>query len=84
MLLQFARKLNDQPSSVRQADIDALLAAGFSQRNAFDAVVIVAYFNFMNRIADGLGVAPEDEKVDSQQRHLSEVLQSRRPDQDAG
>lgn len=76
-LLRFARKLNDNPSEMSAADIEGLRAAGFTDQNVFDVVVVVAYFNFMNRIADGLGVVPEPEKVESHERHMREVLAHR-------
>lgn len=76
-LLSFARKLNGAPREMSAADIDGLRSAGFTDQNIFDVVVIVAYFNFMNRIADGLGVIPEPEKVESHERHMREVLEAR-------
>jgi len=79
-LLKFARKLNRTPGSIRKDDIGDLQAAGFSDRNIFDAVVLVAYFNFMNRIADGFGVEPEPEKEESFRRHLHAVIAAPRPD----
>ena len=58
-------------------DIDLLRNTGFTDQNIFDVVVIVAYFNFMNRIADGLGVVPEPEKQESYERHLWEVTNNK-------
>ncbi|MBI4458836.1 MAG: peroxidase [Acidobacteria bacterium] len=78
-LLRSARKLNDTPGEMSAADIEGLRSAGFTDQNIFDVVVIVAYFNFMNRIADGLGVVPELEKQESYERHLREVMDSQRP-----
>ena len=77
-LLGFARKLNDAPSEISAADVQGLRSAGFPDQNIFDVVVLVAYFNFMNRIADGLGVVPESEKQESYERHLREVMDSQR------
>ena len=73
-LLNFARKLNGAPGDIKKEDVDQLRDAGLTDENIFDAVVLVAYFNFMNRIADGLGVQPEPEKEESYQRHLREVI----------
>ncbi len=78
-LLGFARKLNDTPGDVVAEDIDSLRAAGFTDQNIFDTVAIVAYFNFMNRIADGLGVVPESWKQESYERHLKEVTAAHQP-----
>ncbi len=40
-------------------DIERLRVAGWSDRAISDAVQVCAYFNYINRIADGLGVDPE-------------------------
>ena len=43
------------------ADLDALRRHGFKDRAIHDIVQVVAYFNYINRIADGLGVDLEPE-----------------------
>jgi alkylhydroperoxidase family enzyme len=40
-------------------DIDALRAAGLNDRAIHDATQVIAYFNYINRIADALGVELE-------------------------
>lgn len=37
-------------------DMEALRRHGFADRAVHDIVQITAYFNYMNRVADGLGV----------------------------
>ena len=76
-LLTFARKLNDHPSEMRREDIHQLRAIGLTEESIFDAVVLVSYFNFINRVADGLGVVPEPELQESCERHMREVLSAR-------
>ena len=78
-MLRFARKLNDTPSAISLPDVEGLRSAGFTDQDIFDVVVIVAYFNFMNRIADGLGVVPELEKLESHEQHMREVLAAHQP-----
>ena len=39
-----------------RGDCEALRAAGLSDRDVVDAVQVVAFFNYINRVADGLGV----------------------------
>jgi alkylhydroperoxidase family enzyme len=39
-----------------EADVAALRAAGHEDRAILDAVEIVGYFNYINRVADGLHV----------------------------
>ena len=45
--------------------MEALRAAGWEDRAIHDACQVVAYFNYVNRIADGLGVDPEPEWADA-------------------
>ena len=42
-----------------EADVQALRAHGFDDVAIHDAAQVVAYFNYVNRIAEALGVAPE-------------------------
>ena len=41
-------------------DLDELRAVGLDDRAIHDATQVVSYFNYINRIADALGVEPED------------------------
>lgn len=59
-LLEFADHLTRRPAGITRADIDALRAVGWSDEAISDAVQTCAYFNYINRIADGLGVDPEE------------------------
>ena len=59
-LLSYAEKLTRTPSDCSAADIDVLRESGWSDRAITDAVQVCAYFNYINRIAEGLGV--DDEK----------------------
>ena len=58
-LVAYADRLTRDPSSVRRQDIAALRAHDLSDLAIHDACAIVAYFAFVNRIADGLGVEVE-------------------------
>ncbi|HHN74244.1 MAG TPA: peroxidase [Acidobacteria bacterium] len=60
-LLDYARKLTLTPASCCREDIDALRAAGADDTMIHAAVQVAAYFNYINRVADGLGVEPESE-----------------------
>ena len=55
-LVTYAGKLTTAPATITLEDIDRLRAQGLDDRAIHDACVIVAYFAFVNRIADGLGV----------------------------
>lgn len=58
-LCAWAEQLTRAPARCGGADVEALRAAGWDDREIHDACQIVAYFNYINRIADGLGVDPE-------------------------
>ncbi len=58
-MLDYATKLTHHPSRMARADIDRLRAVGFDDRAIHDLCAITAYFAFVNRIADGLGVELE-------------------------
>jgi uncharacterized peroxidase-related enzyme len=58
-LLDFAVTLTKSPSGVRPDDLDALRGHGFTDEQLVDAVHCISYFNFVNRVLDGLGVDPE-------------------------
>ena len=55
-MIDFALKLTREPSSVKREDIDALKQRGFAEDQVVDIVLITCTFNFMDRLADGLGV----------------------------
>jgi len=58
-LLRYAARLTREPASVTRADLDALRAEGWDDRAILDLNQVVAYFSYVNRIADGLGVRLE-------------------------
>jgi uncharacterized peroxidase-related enzyme len=58
-MLEFAERLTRAPWGMGRADVDELRRYGFDDRDVHDIVQIAAYFNYINRVADGLGVAPE-------------------------
>lgn len=59
-LLVFAEKLTDECAAIDRQDIDELRANGFDDQGISSSVQVVAYFNYINRIAEGLGVRLED------------------------
>jgi uncharacterized peroxidase-related enzyme len=59
-MLDYATKLTLTPSAITQDDLQALRQVGFGDRAILDIAQITAYFAFVNRTADGLGVTLED------------------------
>lgn len=60
-LCRYADKLTRQPSACTETDVGVLRAAGLSDAEVLDAAQITGYFNFVNRLVLGLGVAVEAE-----------------------
>lgn len=56
----YAEKLTLQPESVRETDVTALREAGLEDEAILHVAEVVAYFNFVNRMAEGLGVPLEE------------------------
>ncbi len=58
-LFRFCDKLTRQQDELAAEDVDVLRAAGWSDVEIFEAVIVVAYFNFANRISLGLGLVAD-------------------------
>lgn len=56
VLYRYLKKTNDTPAACAQADVDVVLAAGWSDHAVYDGVTVCAIFNFFNRWIDGTGV----------------------------
>ncbi len=54
--LKYVRLFNALPHKGKQADMAAVLAAGVSEKAIYEALMIAATFNMMNRVAEGTGV----------------------------
>ena len=61
VILDYAVKLTKNPSSVTDEDVEMLRVSGCSDLEILDICQITSYFNFVNRMAQGLGVAVEQE-----------------------
>jgi len=59
-LCEFAAKLTHHQHDMTPADLDALRAHGLDDRAIHDAAQVIGYFNYITRVADALGVEPED------------------------
>lgn len=59
-MLDYAVKLTRHPAKMEEKDLQPLRKAGFNDRAILDINQVTAYFAFVNRLADGLGVELED------------------------
>jgi uncharacterized peroxidase-related enzyme len=58
-LLRYVRKLTLAPQKMEEVDIAALRAAGADDGEIFEANQVCAYFNYSNRLLNGLGVTTQ-------------------------
>ena len=59
-LLQYTEKLTSEPAIVEADDIAVLRSHGFDDEGISSCIQVVADFNYINRIAEGLGAEAED------------------------
>jgi len=62
-MLAYARTVTLAPSKTTEAAVADLRDAGFGDEEILAIALIVGYFNFVNRVALGLGVEPSDEET---------------------
>jgi uncharacterized peroxidase-related enzyme len=62
-MIDYVTKLTKKPSEIMQKDVDDLRYAGYSDKDILDINLITCYFNFVNRIALGLGVEFSSDEV---------------------
>jgi alkylhydroperoxidase family enzyme len=58
-LLNYALKLNSQPTEVNRADVEGLRTYGFEDPQILETVVMVGLAKFANFISFGLGTVPD-------------------------
>ena len=63
-MCDYAVKLTRAPAAVGVADADELRAHGWGDAAIHDAIQVIAYFNYINRVAEGVGIGPEPEWPD--------------------
>jgi uncharacterized peroxidase-related enzyme len=59
VMLDYVVKLTHDATKVWKDDIEGLRAAGFDDRGILQITLIASWFNYINRVADALGVGRE-------------------------
>ena len=62
-IVRHAEKLTSAPSAMTEIDLGELRAVGLTDNDILDLTLVVGYFNFVNRIALGLGVSFSTEEL---------------------
>jgi len=60
-LCDFAVRVTLDQHSLGPADVEALRAQGLTDTAVHDAIQVIAYFNYITRVADAVGVDDEPE-----------------------
>lgn len=58
-MLDYAVQLTKDATKISRADHERLRAAGFDDHGILQITLIAAWFNYINRVADALGVGRE-------------------------
>ena len=59
-MLAFAVQLSVDATRLSRDDIEGLRAHGFDDRGILQITLIASWFNYINRVADALGVGRDD------------------------
>jgi uncharacterized peroxidase-related enzyme len=62
-IVRHAERLTVAPAAMTESDLEELRAVGLDDKDILDLTLIVGYFNFVNRIAVGLGVSYSDDEL---------------------
>ena len=62
-MLEFAEKLTLHPGEMKEDDVKSLRGIGFGDEEILSITLITNYFNFVNRVANGLGVDFSEEEM---------------------
>jgi alkylhydroperoxidase family enzyme len=60
VMLDYVVKLTKDATKCSPADHEKLRAVGFDDRGILQITLIASWFNYINRVADGLGVGRPD------------------------
>ena len=63
VMLDYVIKLTKDATKIWKNDIDGLRAVGFDDRGILQITLIASWFNYINRVADALGVGREQAPV---------------------
>tara|TARA_Y100001970_G_scaffold79073_1_gene100768 strand:+ start:1707 stop:1889 length:183 start_codon:yes stop_codon:yes gene_type:complete len=59
-MLDYSYKLTLYPWKMDKTDVQKLKETGFTDREILDINIVVSYYAYVNRLADGLGVELEN------------------------
>ena len=70
-MLDYTAKLTREPGSMREADVIKLRDLGLTDEQILSTALIAAMYAFMTRLADGLGVDVQQDRIEFIERWLT-------------
>lgn len=65
-LLGYAKNLTEAPAAIRDADFDALRAAGWDERGIYQATALISFLNFSGRMEAASGLPMDGPQLGEQ------------------
>ena len=59
-MLDFAVQVSEDATRINRTDVEGLRGHGFDDRAVLQITLIASWFNYINRVADALGVGRDD------------------------
>ena len=75
-MLDYAVKLAKSPASMEKGDVEKLRSLGLNDEQILSTVLIMAYFNVMNRLANALGVEVPPGRQEAHEKWMSKEAAS--------
>ena len=72
-MLEFVERLTLHAYEIQEKDVESLKRMSFKDEDILDMVHIAGYFNYINRLADALGVDLEDFMQEVESKKLTEA-----------
>lgn len=66
-IVGYAVKLTKDPATVEETDVEVLRGAGLTDEEILDTNLVASYFNFANRVVQGLGVEASADEISGYQ-----------------
>ena len=75
-MLDFASRLTREPTTMQKSDVEKLRELGLEDERILSVVAITCLFNFMTRLADGLGVEVPSGRQEAAERWMAAPAQT--------
>ncbi len=68
-IADYAHKLTKTPAAMTREDVDRLRAVGLDDLGVLHVCLLASWFNYINRVADGLGIEVDAHTWEEFSRH---------------